>query len=314
MAIIGGAATGCQIASVFAAFGTRVTVLEMAPRVVPGEDEAVSEALGTSLRRHGIDVMTGIAGVERLERRDGGLRLHLTGHGESHALDVDAVVMAVGWPANSDTLNLAAADVRTERSYVVVNDALQTSAPHIYAAGDITGRMMLVQSATYEARVAAENAVGGTQLSSQHQIVPHGGFTDPEYGSVGLTEKQARAAHDISVAVVPYADLDRAVIDGHTEGFCKLVVSRATREILGAHVIGEQAVEVVQMIAAGMVSGMRIEHLAQLELAYPTYTAIVGLAARQIVRELGVVPLAPAWRALLHPRASEWERSHSNPS
>jgi hypothetical protein len=91
-------------------------------------------------------------------------------------------------------------------------------------------------------------------------------------------------------------------------------VSRATREILGAHVIGEQAVEVVQMVAAGMVAGTRVEQLAQLELAYPTYTAIVGLAARQIVRELGVVPLAPAWRALVHPRASEWERSRSSSS
>lgn len=186
-------------------------------------------------------------------------------------------MMAVGWPGNADALNLAAADVRTERSYIAVNDALQTSAPHIYAAGDITGRMMLVQSATYEARVATENAVGATQMASQHQN----------------------------------ADLDRAVIDGYTDGFCKLVVSRTTREILGAHVIGEQA---VQMIAAGMGSGMRVEHLAQLELAYPTYTAIVGLAARQIVRELGVVPLAPAWRALLHPCASEWERSHSSQS
>lgn len=314
MAIIGGAATGCQIASVFAAFGTSVTLLEMAPRLIPGEDEAVSEALGFQLRRHGIETLTGIGGVERLEQVESGLRLHSTAEGQARALDVDAVVMAVGWPGNIDNLNLDAADVCTERNYVVVNDALQTSAPHIYAAGDITGRMMLVQSATYEARVAAENAVGGSQLASQHQIVPHGGFTDPEYGSVGLTEKQARAEHDVSVVVVPYADLDRAVIDGYPEGFCKLVVSRTTREILGAHVIGEQAVEVVQMVAAGMVSGMRIEHLAQLELAYPTYTAIVGLAARQIVRELGVVPLAPAWRALLHPRASEWERSNATPS
>jgi dihydrolipoamide dehydrogenase len=313
LAIIGGAATGCQMASVFAAFGSNVSLLEMAPRLIPGEDEAISDALGRLLRSRGITTLTGISGVEKLEQTDNGLRLHYTDEDEARALDVDAVVMAVGWPGNVDNLDLAAANVHTERSYVVVNDALQTSVPHIYAAGDITGRMMLVQSATYEARIAAENAIGGTQMMAHHHIVPHGGFTDPEYGSVGLTEKQARAEHDVSVAVVPYADLDRAIIDGHPEGFCKLVVSRSTREILGAHVIGEQAVEVVQMVAAGMMAGTRVEHLAQLELAYPTYTAIVGLAARQIVRELGVVPLAPAWRALLHPRASEWERSQSNP-
>jgi pyruvate/2-oxoglutarate dehydrogenase complex dihydrolipoamide dehydrogenase (E3) component len=109
--------------------------------------------------------------------------------------------------------------------------------------------------------------------------------------------------------VVPYADLDRAVIDGRRQGFCKMIVDRTTREILGAHVVGEQAVEIVQLIATGMASGARVEQLAQLELAYPTFTAIAGLAARQLVRELGVVPLASAWRALAHPRASEWERS-----
>ncbi|MBA2253563.1 MAG: NAD(P)/FAD-dependent oxidoreductase [Chloroflexi bacterium] len=171
--------------------------------------------------------------------------------------------------------------------------------------------MMLVQSATFEARIAAENAVGGGMLNAAHGIVPHGGFTDPEYGSVGLTEAAAREHADVVVAQVPYRDLDRAVIDGRTEGFCKLIVSRQTRHVLGAHVVGEQAVEVVQLVAAGMAAGARAEQLAQLELAYPTFTAIVGLAARQLVRELGVVPLAPAWRALAHPRAAEWEQSEA---
>jgi dihydrolipoamide dehydrogenase len=183
--------------------------------------------------------------------------------------------------------------------------------PHIYAAGDLNGRMMLVQSASYEARIAVENALLNGRLRNDHQIVPHGGFTDPEYGSVGLTESQARSAHDCLVATVPYADIDRAVIDGYTDGYCKLIVSVETHRILGAHVVGEQAVEVVQIIAAGMAADMWVEQLAELELAYPTYTAIVGLAARQLVRELGVVPLAPEWRSLkrLQQRGSEWERS-----
>jgi len=127
---------------------------------------------------------------------------------------------------------------------------------------------------------------------------------------VGLTEAQARAAHDIVVAMVPYADLDRAVIDGHTEGFCKLIVSRDTHRLLGAHVVGELALEVVHLVAAGMTAGMTVEQLAELELAYPTITAIVGLAARQLVGELGLTPLAPEWRGLRRPgeRAGEWER------
>jgi pyruvate/2-oxoglutarate dehydrogenase complex dihydrolipoamide dehydrogenase (E3) component len=128
---------------------------------------------------------------------------------------------------------------------------------------------------------------------------------------VGLTESQARAVEPDCVAtVIPYTDLDRAVIDNHREGFCKLIVSRSSRRILGAHVVGEQAVEIVQIAAAGMAAEMRVEQLAGLELAYPTFTAIMGLAARQVMRELDRVSSTPQWRTLrpLGPRAVEWER------
>jgi dihydrolipoamide dehydrogenase len=226
-------------------------------------------------------------------------------------LDVDAILLAVGWPGNADRLNLDAAGVKVERSYIEVDDHLRSSVPHIYAAGDINGRMMLVQSGNAEARIAAENAVLGMERTYAHRIVPHGGFTDPEYGSVGLSEEQAAKQHDIVVAMVPYDDLDRAVIDDRLEGFCKLIVARDTRRILGAHVVGEDAVEIVQIVAAGMAANMRVEQLAELELAYPTFSAIVGLAARQLVRELGVVPLARQWHTLDRLRPAEWERSKS---
>jgi hypothetical protein len=102
------------------------------------------------------------------------------------------------------------------------------------------------------------------------------------------------------------------VIDGHTAGFCKLIVSRESHRILGAHIVGEQALEAIQLVAAGMASDMWVEQLAELELAYPTFTAILGLAARQIVRELGVMPLALQWRALGKAHAAEWERSETH--
>ena len=307
--VVGAAATGCQLASVFAAFGSRVRLLDVAPRVLGGEDKAVSRAMAEAFGRRGIEVITGIGGIERVEKEDGGLRLFYTREDEVLALETETVVLAVGWPGNVKALDLAAAGVRTERGYVTVDDALRTSAPHVFAAGDVTGRMMLVQSATYEGALAAENAALGAGRGYRHAIVPHGGFTDPEYAGVGLTEGQAREEvgdSDCAVAVVPYADLDRGVIDGRPEGSCKLVVSRSSRRVLGAHIVGEQAVEVVQLAAAAMRAGMPVEQLADLELAYPTFTSIVGLAARRIVGELDP---ASSHHDSGRTGAAEWEHS-----
>jgi dihydrolipoamide dehydrogenase len=234
--------------------------------------------------------------------------LFYTRDGEIHTDRAEAVIMAVGWPGNVDELNLAAAGVQTERGFLRVDEFFRTTAGNIFAAGDITGRMMLVQSAGYEARTAAENAVLGVGERHPHQIVPHGGFTDPEYASVGLTEKEANARGDCISAVVSYRDMDRAVIDGHTVGFCKLIVSQENHRILGAHLVGEQALEITQLVAAGMTADIWVEQLAELEIAYPTYAAILGLAARRLVRELGVLPLAPQWRALGKQYSTEWEQ------
>jgi pyruvate/2-oxoglutarate dehydrogenase complex dihydrolipoamide dehydrogenase (E3) component len=257
----------------------------------------------------GIEVHTAIEAVTHIERGAKKLSIYYRADGEQRAVQVEAVLFAVGWVGNLEGMNLEAAGVETERGYVPVNQHLQTSAPHIFAAGDVTGRMMLVQSAGYEARIAAENAVIGPELRFEHRIVPHGGFTDPEYGSVGLTEQAARdSGEQIVAATVPYADLDRAVIDGRTEGAFKLIVSHDTHRILGAHAVGEQALETVQIAAAGMAADMWVEQLSEMELAYPTFTAVIGLAARRIVHRLGVVPLAPEWRALAKAPSAEWER------
>jgi dihydrolipoamide dehydrogenase len=310
--VVGGAATGCQLASCFAAFGAHVCVLEVAPRLLTVEDEAVSRGIAEAFRRRGIAVITSIGGIQRIEQRDGALQVFYLYEGEVRQLTTEAVVLSVGWQGNTETLNLAAANVQSERGYIVVNDYLQTTAPHIYAAGDITGRMMLVQSANWEGALAAGNALLGNKRASEHTIVPHGSFTDPEYGSVGLTEEKARAAHDdCVVAVVPYAALDRAVIDGHKEGFCKLIVSATTHRILGAHIMGEQALEILQLVATCLAADMQIEHLSEMELAYPTFTAIVGLTTRQIMRELGIVPLAPQVQSLGRTYIAEWERGEA---
>ncbi|HWZ20804.1 MAG TPA: NAD(P)/FAD-dependent oxidoreductase [Ktedonobacteraceae bacterium] len=294
VAIVGGAATGCQLASILEDFGCQIYLLELAPRLIPQEDEEISLALAEAFSKQHITVMTG-AGTERLEKVDGGIQLHYRQQSHLANLTVDAVFFATGWPGNVESLNLTAAGVVTEHSYIPVNDYLQSNVAHIFAVGDVNGQSMLVQSARYEGQIAAENAVLGPYRRCTHEIVPSGSFTDPEYASVGLTEAQARQQYDCAVAVVQYDDLLRPVADNHPDGFCKLIVERRHRYILGAHVIGEYSVEIIQMVAACMASGMRVEKVAELQLAYPTFTEAVGMAAQKLVRELGLAPLPQLW-------------------
>ncbi len=294
VAIVGGAATGCQLASILEDFGCQIYLLELAPRLIPQEDEDISLALADAFGKQYMTVITG-AQTERLEKNGGGIRLHYRKQGHPDSLNVSAVFFATGWPGNVDMLNLAAAGVVTEHSYIPVNDYLQSNVPHIFAAGDINGQRMLVQCARYEGRIAAENAVLGPYHRCTHEIVPSGSFTDPEYASVGLTEAQARQQYDCAVAVVQYDDLLRPIADNHPDGFCKLIVERRHRYILGAHVIGEYSVEIIQMVAACMASGMRVEKVAELQLAYPNFTEAVGMAVQKLVRELGLAPLPQLW-------------------
>ena len=233
--------------------------------------------------------------VERLERTAGGITTHYRSGDQQDSVTVDAVFFAVGWPGNADSLGAAAVGITTRRGYVEVGPDLRSSVPHILAAGDVNGISMLVPSARHEGRIAAENAVLGTKRRFSHELVPTGSFTDPEYGGVGLTEAQARERYDCEVGIARYSDMVRPVADGHPRGFCKLIVERHHRFILGAHVIGEYSAEVIQMVAACMAGNMRIEQVADLHPAFPTFTEAVSIAAQSIVRQLGIAPMAPGW-------------------
>lgn len=298
--VAGAAATGCQIASVFAAFGSRVTLVDTAPRIVPTEDIDLSTEVARAFTSHGIEILMETSLTAISETAADVRRVSMLSGGKGFERDFDAVIAAVGWVGNVDNLGLDIAGVDVDRGYIKVDERLQTSVPHIWAAGDITGRMMLVQCANEDGRVAVENALTDSKRTSGHAIVPHGSFTDPEYGSVGLTEAEAKSRiGDVVVATVPYHDIDRAVIDGRPEGFVKMIVERSTRRIVGAHVVGQQSVEIVQVAAAAMQANATVDHLAHLEFAYPTFTSVIGLAARKIMSSLGVAG------------GAEWERSAS---
>ncbi|MGZ8805411.1 MAG: dihydrolipoyl dehydrogenase family protein [Microbacterium sp.] len=286
VAIIGAGNTGMQLATVFDSLGSAVALLDLAPRVLMASDAEVSAAVTAEFAAQGIVVHTGIAGVESLARmEDDRIALTWTAANDVHVEVFDAVVMATGWPADLEDLGLENAGVDVERSAIAVDDYFNSSASHIFAVGDATGRDMLVQAAQFEGEAAAENAVLGANRRTPHHLLPAGGFTDPDYAGVGLTEEQARArdAHCV-VAVAHYDQLERAVIDDRGVGFLKLIADNRRELVLGAHAVGENAVEVIQCVTTAMAAGIDVATLARVKFAYPTYSAIIGVAARDLLR------------------------------
>lgn len=306
VAVIGSGNTGSQLATVFAAFGVAVTLIELADRVLPTADHDVSAAIAAAFKAEGVDVRTGVEAVARVELSASGMRrvvVVVPGGSEVH-VDVEEVVVCAGWPARLDELGLDAAGVLAGRSAIPVDHEQRTNVPHIYVAGDADGVAPLVQAGVADGFVAATNAVLGARtgqwVRTDHAVLPSGGFTDPDYGQVGLTEAQAREAHpDVLVVTVPYATVERAVIDARTTGFLKLIATADARTLVGAHAVGEEALEVVQAVAAAMAAGADVRVLATTEYAYPTYTSIVGLAAVELLRAGGHDELLPqAWSAV----------------
>lgn len=310
IAIVGGSATGLQLATIFQTFGAQVTIFEMAERLLPKDDDLISREIERAFRGQGMQVLTSAA-AQAVEAAGDEYALVYMHQGVEQRGQFEIIVSAVGWPGNLEPLNLAAAGIETHGAYIAVNDYLQTSVENIYAAGDITGKMMLVQTASQQARCAIDNMLmTSARREYEELLVPYGGFTDPDYASVGLTEADAYARlgkENVAVVTVPFSEIDRAVIDGRAEGFCKMVVNRETREIIGAHMIGEQAIELVNVVAAGMVDGLKVDSLAGLDFAYPSFSSVIALAARQISRELRLVPVISRWHELGHMRLAEWE-------
>lgn len=285
VAVIGAGNTGAQLVTVFRSFGSEVTLLDVAPRVLMASDASISRAIAEALTGHGVDVRTGIDTVERLDRQDdGSIRLTWREGGDARTVDVDVVVMATGWPADVEDLGLENAGVEVERSAIPVDRYFRTIVPHILAVGDANGRDMLVQAAQFEGEAAAENAVLGANRRTPHHLLPAGGFTDPDYAGVGLTEEQARDRDpSCVVATVRFAALDRAVIDDRENGFLMLIADRRRELVLGAHAVGENAVEVIQSVTTAMAAGIDVATLAGVRFAYPTYSAVIGNAARALL-------------------------------
>ncbi len=292
MLVLGAGATGVQVASIFNAFGSRVTLFEAAPRILMSEDDDVASTVADALARSGIEVLEGAGTIERFEPGPAGVRLIHSVNGSESAIDATVAVVAVGWVADTSELSLDAAGVRTDgRGYVQVDAQLRTTAPHIFAAGDVTGHAMVAHEAVREAYLAATNAVLGSTSVLPAEVSPLGSFTDPEYASVGLTETAARTDHDVIITKQSFESVPRPIIDGRVTGFCKLIVDRRRHTILGCHIVGERAVELAQLAAVAMAAEIRVDQLALVPFSFPTYANALGRAAIKAAREFGLADL-----------------------
>jgi pyruvate/2-oxoglutarate dehydrogenase complex dihydrolipoamide dehydrogenase (E3) component len=280
MIVLGAGATGLQVASIFAAFGTRVSLYEAGPRIMPGEDEDVSAAVAQGFRARGIEVHEAFGRIERFEPTYDGIRMVWSNGGGEHRAEAALAVSAVGWAADAEALNLAAAGVAlNERGFIAIDAQGRTSARHVFAAGDVTGGHMLAPQAMQDGFVAASAAMGEETGAAAYRLVPVGSFTDPEYARVGLTE--ADAGGEALVVRAMFAEATRPIIDGRTSGFAKLIVGRDDRRILGCAIVGERAVDIVQVAAVAMAADMRADALAHFPLSFPTYAGVLSqLAAK----------------------------------
>lgn len=287
--VVGGGDTGAQVASIFNAFGSHIQLFQAGPRIIPTADETVSAEVAQAFCDLGIEVRTDFGTLESFEKTAAGVRMNFSKDGIRDHAEAAVVVVAVGWVANCASLNLPMAGVQlNERGFVKVDDYLQTSAANVFAAGDITGRLMLVPQALQEGFIAATNAVQGLTEPYGSEINPVGSFTDPEYAQVGFTEAQARESYDILSTVVRFDSVARTIIDGRTTGLCKLITDRKTCRIIGCHVVGERAVEISQIAAVVMAAGMGVDDLLRIPISFPTYAGILIRAAAAAARELNL--------------------------
>ena len=269
--VLGGGYIGIEFAQMFSRFGSRVTVVEMLDEIINKEDAAIITRVREILADEHVELFTGWA--VKAVRREGDKKLARIENklGESREIAVDEIFVASGRRGNTDDLGLESAGVKVERSFVKVDQFLQTSVPRIWACGDVHGGLQFTHVAAYEAVKLVRNMLFPGKSAVDYSNVPWALYTDPEVGHIGLTEEEARAKHgdDVRTYVTQMHDVDRAVVDRASSGLIKLVCDKKGR-ILGGHVLCANASTVIEEIVLARRKGMKISDLAQRISAYPS--------------------------------------------
>ena len=281
MAIVGAGAVGCEFADVFSAFGTKVTLIEALPRILPLEDAESSDALTKSYRKRGITVLAG-AQVKKATVAKDKVTLSVEAGGKSESVEVEKVLMAAGRAVNTESMGLQEAGVQlTDKGFVKVNlETLETTAPGVYCIGDVAGPPMLAHKGSREGVVVAERLAGHKPHPIKYDNVPSVTYCHPEVASIGLTEEQAKERKlDYQVGRFPFSANGRARTSGDTEGFVKIVRDKKYGEILGAHIVGSHASEIIHELAVARENEYTVEEVDLAIHAHPTLSEAVAEAA-----------------------------------
>ncbi len=285
--IVGSGAVGVEFASIYKTFGTDVTILEMLPRLVPIEDEEISKELARAYRKREIKTQVN-AMVEKVERTKEGVAVTFTVDGKAQRLEAERVLVAVGRKPNTDNVGLEKTKIKSERGYVKVDQWMQTDEPGIYAAGDIVvGYPQLAHAGAMEGIVAVAHMAGKQARPVDPNLIPGCTYCEPQIGSVGLTEAKAKEkGYEVKIGKFPFTANSKASIIGAHEGFIKVVADAKYGQVLGVHIIGPSATELIAEAVTAMQMEATVEDMMFTVHAHPTldealldgFSSVYGLA------------------------------------
>jgi len=284
--IIGGGPIGTEFSEIFSSFGKHVTLLQRDAQILQREDQEIAEYVSADLRRRGVEIITNceILFAHRIGSSKS-IRIRIAGQ-ESEAA-ADEILVATGRRANLENLNLKAAGVETDdKGRLKLNDYLQTTQAHIWAAGDAAGNWQFTHTAAYEGDLAGRNICRRHDEKTNYDVVPRVTFCEPEVASVGLTEAQAKLKNlDYKIGRFKSGGLGRFLIEREARGLVKLIVDAGSMHILGGHIAAENAGQLIHEIALAMKAKIKVTDIARMIHAYPTFSEAVGAAAEQFLDE-----------------------------
>ena len=277
--IVGGGPVGCEFAQLFSTFGVKVTVLEVAKTILSHEEPELSQIVQQALEKNGVSVLTEVE-VKRLAKDGQQKKAQVRVRGQGRELSAEEILVAAGREAQTDALNLEAAGVEAGKDGVKINEYLQTSRPHIYAGGDVSGPMLYTHFAHYQGALAGRNIFADEPRRADYRVVPRVTFTDPEIASVGMTEGQARReGRQVIGAKSEIGALGKALVESEDQGMVKIVADARTGEILGTSIVAPAAGEMIHEVVAAMKAGATAADLAAAVHAFPTFAEGIKVAA-----------------------------------